>query len=686
MAGKKKPSMTKQQKEFENLIKKNTEEKSVKSLITKKMMDEYNKKFDHSDRFLSNELLTWSNQISSSRQNMVDQQLVQTLMLTHTDVPMMGTGYEHEVGRFSKSYYCADRPWRIIHKISRYTKFPNLDYWLIVQDQNGYYDAIHRVPGEVLTESYGYLNQNEVIDSKNPDDLINQGEIIFKSTSFDDAMNYKYGRNARTAYISCLNVAEDAIWAAKEFCDSLEYVKIHTVEAQLNTNEILLNYYGDDSIYKPFPDVGEDTRLNVLCAKRKISQKSIIYSLKDSNLRNILADSDDVYYGKTGSKLIGIEVFCNKDPNEIERTPNNAQVMYYYDEQIKFYQTLRSRLGKIITKNPGRCSDTLIHLFHRAEDLTSRKMILNGNSKFENITIIFTMMHIEHAGIGSKISGRFGEKGVIGSMSNLEDMPKDQYGNPTWLVLSPQGVAGRLNSGQWSEQELTFIDENICRDLKQNNIPSFLGMPKIIEFYATFNPPIAKQLADYFMALPQQDKETLYLQILNENLKFQVPPFWDNVGFDKMREIYHKYPYPRYRCTYKGEKIIKPLIMGWKYVILLKQTPESKYSARSLGMQSAIGHPSKSIKFKRHQLLFSDTPIRIGEMEIMNLCLMNDSQAVADFLKMYANSQVNREEFVKLLLTTDNPFDIQFDVIQEHSLNYRMLSQYLKGIGLKLVK
>lgn len=666
-----------------NIVKLNDDSKDIKSLVTKAKMDAYNKEFDHSDKFLSNELLTIANRISSSRTNMLCQQLPQALMLMKPDIPLIYTGYEHEVGKYSKSYYQSDRGWKVIHKISRYSKHPDLQYYLIVVDQNGMYDIISRKPGEQLTESYGYANNNAVIDSKTPGSMIAPGEVLFKSTSFDDCMNYRYGKNAKTVYISCPQVTEDAIWASDEFCKSLEYCTITTIEMPLNGNEILTNYYGDDAVYKTCPDIGEDTRLKVLCAKRKVTNKSILYNLRDTNLRNIIQDEDEVFYAK--GKVIGIDVFSNKLEEDMPRTPATAQIMYYYDEQQRFYKEIKSKLGKIITNNPGKVSDRLLHIYHRAEDLTSHKTIINGNSKFENIIVVFTIMNIKHAGKGSKISGRFGEKGVVGTITPRSEMPVNKYGEYADLVLSPQGVFGRLNIGQWSEQELTFLTDNILRDLRLHQIPSIIGMPKILEFVSDVNKQQAQDLNQYWLACSPQDKDMLYANILQNGLNVNQPPFWDNVGFTELRELYKKYPYPRYKMTCKGEPIIRRLIMGTKYVMLLKQTPESKYSARSLGMQSSLGHPSKSIKFKKHNLPYSNTPIRIGEMELMNLCMMNDPKAVADFLSIYANSQVNREGFVREILTTNNPFNIQYKCSSAQSINRKMMNAYCKASGCMLI-
>ena len=667
-----------------NLIKQVDDAKNVQNLVTKPMMDEYNRKYDHSDKFLSNELLTFANMISSSRINMMEQQLPQALMLLNPEPPRVYTGYEHEVGKYSRSYYQTDRAWKVIHKISRYRNHPDLMYYLVVTDQNGMFDIIQRKPGEALTESYGYLNNCENIDSVRPGNMIHKGEVLYKSSAFDGSMNYRYGTNAKTVYISCTRVTEDAIWASKEFAESLQYCTITTIEVSINGNEIPLNLFGNDTVYKIHPDIGEDTRLGCLCAKRKISNRSIIYNLQDKNLRNIIQDEDEVYY--SNGKVIGIDVFYNKDVNEIERSPVNSQLLYYYDEQQAFYNELKSKLGKIIHRNPNKVSDRLRNVYNRACDLTSDQIIINGNSKFENMVVIFTVMNIKHAGKGSKISGRFGEKGVIGILTPRKDMPCNQFGEYVDLVLSPQGVFGRLNMGQWIEQELTFLADCVIRDLKMHNIPYEIGMPKILEFVNDVNKKEFEKLYQFYYQSDPEAQIAIYSDIMERGLSLLNPPFWDNVTFTELSRLYAKYPYPRYRMSYKGKPIIRRLIMGTKYVMLLKQTPESKYSARSLGMQSSLGHPSKSIKFKKHQLPQSDTPIRIGEMELMNLLMMNDPQAVADFLSIYANSQLNREEFVKVILTTMNPLDIRYEVKRDDiSINRKMMNVLCKGGGSKLV-
>jgi len=666
------------------VVKQSSQEiKVVKSLISKQMLERYNQAFDHKDTFLGSSLLTLANLLSSPREQMFLSQLPQALMLLNPQVPQVYTGYEKEIARFSNSKYTSDRMWKVINKISRYKTHPDLQYYLILEDQNGMIDIVKRSFGETLTESYGYLNNNSVIDSKVPGSTIGQGEVLYKSTAFDDAMNWRYGRNVNVVYLSCPQVTEDSVWMSDECAKQFEYAMIHSIEMTLNINEILLNLYGNDTVYKSFPDIGEEIKLRVLCAKRRISNKSILFNLKDGNLRNVHYHEDDAFY--TSGQVIGIDIFCNRSPEEINKNPVYAQLLYYYNEQQEYYTTLKKTLGKLILHNPGKVSDRLLHIYHRAEDLVSGKTIVNGTSKFENMSVIFTILDIKHAGKGYKVTGRFGEKGVIGTITPKAQMPENQYGIHADCVLSGQGVFGRLNVGQWTETSLTFIADNICRELAAHNIPYAVGFPVLLNFLNDVNPKQAADLNQFYQSCDENYKQILYNEILTEGLKIHQPPFWDNCTFDELRALYAKYRYPRYRFKYGGKDIIRPLTMGKKYLMLLKQTPGSKYSARGLGMQSTLGHPSKSIKYKKYGIPYSNTPIRTGEQENMVLCMMCDPESVALFLSAYSTSAKNREAFVSQIIQAYDPFNIVYTPVERKSINRKMLNCLFK-VGGALLK
>ena len=51
-------------------------------------------------------------------------------------------------------------------------------------------------------------------------------------------------------------------------------------------------------------------------------------------------------------------------------------------------------------------------------------------------------------GVGDKMAGRHGNKGVVSRVLPVEDMPFLPNGRPLDIVLNPLGVPSRMNIGQ----------------------------------------------------------------------------------------------------------------------------------------------------------------------------------------------------------------------------------------------
>lgn len=61
---------------------------------------------------------------------------------------------------------------------------------------------------------------------------------------------------------------------------------------------------------------------------------------------------------------------------------------------------------------------------------------------------------IRHVAVGDKLAGRHGNKGVIAQVLPVEEMPFLEDGTPVDVILSPLGVASRMNIGQILETHL----------------------------------------------------------------------------------------------------------------------------------------------------------------------------------------------------------------------------------------
>lgn len=77
-------------------------------------------------------------------------------------------------------------------------------------------------------------------------------------------------------------------------------------------------------------------------------------------------------------------------------------------------------------------------------------------------------------GVGDKLAGRHGNKGVVSRVLPVEDMPFMEDGTPVDIVLSPMGVPSRMNLGQLFEIHLGMAAKALGYKVAT---PSFNGVP-----------------------------------------------------------------------------------------------------------------------------------------------------------------------------------------------------------------
>jgi DNA-directed RNA polymerase subunit beta len=73
--------------------------------------------------------------------------------------------------------------------------------------------------------------------------------------------------------------------------------------------------------------------------------------------------------------------------------------------------------------------------------------------------VVVAVKSLNAAQVGDKISGRYGDKGVIGSIVPDDQMPHDEGGRPYEVLANPLGVISRTNAGQIVEAALGKLAE-----------------------------------------------------------------------------------------------------------------------------------------------------------------------------------------------------------------------------------
>ena len=64
-------------------------------------------------------------------------------------------------------------------------------------------------------------------------------------------------------------------------------------------------------------------------------------------------------------------------------------------------------------------------------------------------------------GVGDKMAGRHGNKGIVSKIVRQEDMPFLADGTPVDIVLNPLGVPSRMNIGQVFEAVLGYAGKKL---------------------------------------------------------------------------------------------------------------------------------------------------------------------------------------------------------------------------------
>ena len=659
-----------------------------KKVNLKEKLEELNVKYDHKNDFLSKDLLTIVNKISSSRTIMFSSQLEQLLVLDNPEFPRVYTNFENEVGSYCSSIKKLNKTATIIDKFYKFGERYKTICIYLIQYKDGKYDIIEDKNYEKLTEDFCYM-YNSKLHEKNIGDKIRKNEIYSISTSFDKENNYCYGINANAVYMILNDTIEDAVMVSESFSKRMKSSFISEIEVNMNNNDIMCNLYGTKKHYKGFPDIGETVKNRVLLSRRRINYEHALYDLKMENLNNINYEIDSVFYAN--GIVIDIDLYCNQTLEELSKSQFNEQIISYYINQNEYYKRILKVLTPIVKKHREDCSDDLLYLYSKAKDNLSGIKWTANKSEFDNLIIKFKVAYKRNLDIGSKIAGRFGDKGVISKIVKDDEMPYtiDEDGNKikVEVILNAFGVLNRLNAAQLYSHELSFIADNIVRKIKKiNNIED--KFKYLDEFYSMINKEQHEIFKEYHNSLDKEDKKLLIEDIEENGIYIYQPPFWDNISLNDLAKIYDKYDFIKpYKCYVDvngvTKEILNPLIIGKRYLMMLKHHPSGKFSARSSSYINLKDAPSKSLAHKNRNTLFSNTPIRIGEMEINNLLISRKPKVIAKLLSMLSTSKENRTELIRQLLTKDV---LTLDKIKlsnpNDNYNKKILDVYLKSLGL----
>jgi len=222
--------------------------------------------------------------------------------------------------------------------------------------------------------------------------------------------------------------------------------------------------------------------------------------------------------------------------------------------------------------------------------------------------------------VGDKMAGRHGNKGVVGKILPIEDMPFMEDGTPVDIVLNPLGVPSRMNIGQLYETSLGWAAKKLGVKFKT---PIFNG--------ATYE-EVKKELEK--AGLPAHGKVRL---------------------FDGRT----------------GEKFDDEVTVGYIYMLKLSHLVDDKIHARSTGPYSLITQQPLGGKAQ-----FGGQ--RFGEMEVWALEAYGAANILREMLTVKSDDVIGRNKTYEAIVKGQN---LPEPGTPE---SFNVLVRELQGLGLEI--
>ena len=505
--------------------------------VTREQLDDISEQYrgDKTSEVMAGLNLTIPQKNSGSRNHMVTSHLEQMVMLCNPETPRVFTGYEQPYGQYTDSYLKAEAPLRIVDVISRFPLQPRWRYTYVVQNMiTQKYDVIEVSHVEKLSEMHGYVRPTIMGDLWQPGSIIPQGSYIFRSENHDEHDNYRYGVNAKVCYISIPETEEDGILVSKSFSERTTFSTVEETSILLNSNDILLNLYGDNDNYKCFPDLGEPVKDGILAGRRKYEHKNVASELTRTATRHIRMN-DTLFRGQ--GVVSDIEIFVNNQ-DELASSPHRHQLLLYYTVLKSYHERVKSVLGRIINQKSNSYDFRLSNMYYRAKDYLDKDLKFSSSTGvFEFAQITITTVKRNELAKGFKMTDRYGGKGVICKVVPDDMMPIDEYGVRAEVVLSPPGVVSRANIGQSYEHELNFLANHVRRLMQAQS--SVEKKYKLLQrFLNETNPRQSLAFKNYWESLDIVKRAAVLAETEEKGIFIHQAPFHGNISYDGLKNLY----------------------------------------------------------------------------------------------------------------------------------------------------
>ncbi|CKM40223.1 DNA-directed RNA polymerase subunit beta [Mycobacterium tuberculosis] len=535
----------------------------------------------------------------------------QAVPLVRSEAPLVGTGMELRAAIDAGDVVVAEES-GVIEEVSA-------DYITVMHD-NGT-RRTYRMRKFARSNHGTCANQCPIVDAG---DRVEAGQVIADGPCTDDG-EMALGKNLLVAIMPWEgHNYEDAIILSNRLVEEDVLTSIHIEEHEIDARDTKL---GAEEITRDIPNISDE----------------------------VLADLDERGIVRIGAEVRDGDILVGKvtPKGETELTPEERLLRAIFGEKAR---EVRDTSLKVPHGESGKVIG--IRVFSREDE----DELPAGVNELVRVYVAQKRKISD----GDKLAGRHGNKGVIGKILPVEDMPFLADGTPVDIILNTHGVPRRMNIGQILETHLGWCAHSGWKVDAAKGVPDWAArlpdelleaQPNAIVSTPVFDGAQEAELQGLLSCtLPNRDGDVL------------VDADGKAMLFDGR----------------SGEPFPYPVTVGYMYIMKLHHLVDDKIHARSTGPYSMI--PQQPLGGKAQ---FGGQ--RFGEMECWAMQAYGAAYTLQELLTIKSDDTVGRVKVYEAIVKGENipepgipeSFKVLLKELQSLCLNVEVLSSDGAAIELR---
>jgi DNA-directed RNA polymerase subunit beta len=525
----------------------------------------------------------------------------QSVPLLRSESPLVGTGMELRAAVDAGDVIAADRP-GVVEELCA-------DY-ITVMDDDGQ-RTTHRLHKFTRSNQGTCINQKPIVSEG---DRVEARQVLADGPCTEDG-EMALGKNLLVAIMPWEgHNYEDAIILSQRLVQDDVLTSIHIEEHEVDARDTKL---GAEEITRDIPNVSEE----------------------------VLADLDERGIIRIGAEVADGDILVGKvtPKGETELTPEERLLRAIFGEKAR---EVRDTSLKVPHGETGKVIG--IRVFSRDDD----DELPPGVNELVRVYVAQKRKISE----GDKLAGRHGNKGVIGKILPVEDMPFLADGTPVDIVLNTHGVPRRMNIGQVLETHLGWIAKSGWAVEEDNTAEWAVNLPDDMRYVE----PDTNTATPVFDGTRQAEITGLLGSTLPNRDGVRL------VGEDGKAQIFD---------GRTGEPYPHQIAVGYMYILKLLHLVDDKIHARSTGPYSMITQQPLGGKAQ-----FGGQ--RFGEMECWAMQAYGAAYTLQELLTIKSDDVLGRVKVYEAIVKGENipepgipeSFKVLLKELQSLCLNVEVLS------------